>query len=258
MSRPAKAIVEYFPHFVQHGRTMFTLESKFGNDGYAFWFKLLEMLGASEHHFLNCNNPETWEYLLAKTRVSEETANEILCLLSRLDAIDNDLWDYRIIRSSNLIENLSPVYGRRTINVISNDEVLGLCIHKPDSTIVNVDINPQSIVKKSKVKDSNPQSVFAFENYTQNADLIQRLNEFIEMRKAIKKPMTDRAQRGLLTKLDDLASTDVEKIKILEQSIFNSWQGVFPLKQEGRASPQNMPRSGTRGSADTDSMGRPI
>jgi len=48
MARPNKQGVDYFPHFVNHGKTMFILEEKFGNNGYAFWFKLLELLGKEE------------------------------------------------------------------------------------------------------------------------------------------------------------------------------------------------------------------
>ena len=51
--RPKKAIVDYFPHFVSHGKTMFTIEMKYGNDGYAFWFKLLEILGSTENHYID-------------------------------------------------------------------------------------------------------------------------------------------------------------------------------------------------------------
>ena len=50
------------------------------------------------------------------------------------------------------------------------------------------------------------------------------------MRKKIKSPMTDRAIILMLKKLDDLASDDETKIAILNQSILNSWKGIFPLK----------------------------
>ena len=50
------------------------------------------------------------------------------------------------------------------------------------------------------------------------------------MRKQIKKPMTERALEIMLTKLDTLASTDAERIKVLEQSIEHSWQTVYPIK----------------------------
>lgn len=100
----------------------------------------------------------------------------------------------------------------------------------------NDPINKQNKSNQNK-KENNP-PISPFENYSQNGDLLQRLNEFVVMRKTIKKPMTDRAKKELLTKLDKLAKTDEEKIAILDQSIFNSWQGVFPLKQQGRNSPR--------------------
>lgn len=55
MARPTKETVDYFPHFVKCGRTIFILESKYGNDGYAFWFKLLEILGDTEGHYYDCS-----------------------------------------------------------------------------------------------------------------------------------------------------------------------------------------------------------
>lgn len=90
-------------------------------------------------------------------------------------------------------------------------------------------INKQNKSNQNKRKIT---PISPFDNYTENPDLIQRLQEFTETRKAIKKPMTDRAKKELLAKLDKLTNTDEEKISILEQSIFYSWQGVFPLKQE--------------------------
>jgi len=154
MPRPKKAIVDFFPHFVNNGKSIFVIESKFGNEGYAFWFKLLELLGASEHHFLDCNNIATWEFLLAKTKFKEEEANEMMDLLSKIGCINDDLWKENIIRSDKFIENLDALYQRRKINVITNEEVMGLCIRKLPLNGINVDIYPQSKVKDSEVKDS--------------------------------------------------------------------------------------------------------
>ena len=56
------------------------------------------------------------------------------------------------------------------------------------------------------------------------------IDDFKEFRKKIKKPMTDRAVELLIDKLNKLASDDETKIAILNQSIVNGWQGVFPLK----------------------------
>lgn len=66
--------------------------------------------------------------------------------------------------------------------------------------------------------------------YTSDNELKCTIMEFIKMRKAIKKPMTDRALRLLLKNLDKLSGDDKLKIDILNQSILNSWQGIFPIK----------------------------
>ena len=133
---------------------MFTIENKYGNDGYAFWFKLLELLGSTEHHYIDCNNSETWEFMLAKTRLNEISATEILDLFSRLGAIDKELWEHKIIRSQNFIDNLNTVYVRREINVYTKSDILGLCIQKLPLNGESVNIYPQSKVKESKGEES--------------------------------------------------------------------------------------------------------
>jgi hypothetical protein len=45
MAREQRRDVDYFPHECNHGRKMHIIESKYGNNGYAAWFKLLEELG---------------------------------------------------------------------------------------------------------------------------------------------------------------------------------------------------------------------
>jgi len=121
MARPRKATVDYFPHdtFASDGKTMFTLQSRFGNDGYAFWFKLLELLGRSEGHVFAYNNPAEWEYLLAITHVNEDTANNILATLVNLNAIDKELAEKKIIWCQHFVDNIADVYKRRQINLPS-------------------------------------------------------------------------------------------------------------------------------------------
>ena len=92
MARPKKETVDYFPHICAHKTTIFVLEQKYGNDGYAFWFKVLELLASSEGHYYDCRKPHLWEFLQAKTRLSEDKCNELLDLLAKLDAIDQELW----------------------------------------------------------------------------------------------------------------------------------------------------------------------
>ena len=69
-------------------------------------------------------------------------------------------------------------------------------------------------------------------DYTQNADLLDALRGFVEMRKEKKAPLTEHALSLLLKRLDGLGHSDAEKSEIVNQSVINSWKGFFALKQE--------------------------
>ena len=104
----------------------------------------------------------------------------------------------------------------------------------------------ESNTKQSKTKDKKESKKGGREtfndliaSYTENDTLYRVLGDYIQMRTAIRKPLTNRALELVFKKLDELARTDAEKIAILNQSILNSWQGLFPLKDNQR-----------RGSAD--------
>ena len=113
MARPAKTNVDYFPHMTHSGKTIAILEARWGNDGYAFWFKLLELLGDSQDFSFHCSRPADWEYLLSKTRVTEPMAQAILDKLAEIDAIDTECWLQKNVWSDNFVRNLEPVFEKR-------------------------------------------------------------------------------------------------------------------------------------------------
>ena len=140
MGRPTKETVDYYPHFVKGGRTIFILESKYGNDGYAFWFKLLEILGDAEGHYYDCSVPNNWAYILAKTRCSEDTAKDIINTLLTLGKIDSELWESKqVIWCQHFVDNLSSVYKRRNIEAPIKPSFHS---EKPQKTSVSVNENP--------------------------------------------------------------------------------------------------------------------
>lgn len=64
-------------------------------------------------------------------------------------------------------------------------------------------------------------------------DLALALEDFIEMRKKIKAPITPRGLELIIGKLNKLSNGDLKRsIEIVNQSVENSWKGVFPLRQE--------------------------
>ena len=86
--------------------------------------------------------------------------------------------------------------------------------------------------KEKKEKNDKKDKKKIIRDYTQNPKLITAINDFMEMRTKIKKPMTERALELLLNKLSAMADTEEEKIALLEQSITNSWLSIYPLKHD--------------------------
>lgn len=57
-------------------------------------------------------------------------------------------------------------------------------------------------------------------------------DDFVEMRRKIRKPLTDRAKREIVKDLVRLKAQGFDVAIVLEQSIKNSWQGVFEIKAD--------------------------
>lgn len=69
-------------------------------------------------------------------------------------------------------------------------------------------------------------------SYSDVPELNAALVSFVEYRKKIKKPMTDHAVKLMINKLNSMTASIEEQIEILNQSIVNGWQGIFPLKEK--------------------------
>ena len=182
MATARKTKVDYFPHYCSSGKTIFILESQFGNDGYSFWFKLLELLCESDNQFFDCSETCNWRFLLARMKIVETKAKEIIDTLVLLGAIDKKLWEEKqIIWSDNLVKNLGYLYSRRSSRApVKPGEENETCNKIPDSVgslLQNTrlsgefvtkneqntrlsgeicNIFPQSKVKESKVNTSTP------------------------------------------------------------------------------------------------------
>lgn len=63
---------------------------------------------------------------------------------------------------------------------------------------------------------------------------IDQWSGFLAMRVSIKAKTTEYARKLLLSKLGKLRASGEEPEKVLEQSIENSWKGLFPIHQNGQ------------------------
>lgn len=114
MARPTKLSVDYFPHFVGQGKTIRILQGKYGIKGYAFLFKLLEAISASDTMCLDWNRMIDREYFAADTETDIPESENIIELLTQIGLIDADLWhEKHLIWCQNLVDNLSDVWKKR-------------------------------------------------------------------------------------------------------------------------------------------------
>ncbi|WP_432647425.1 helix-turn-helix domain-containing protein [Mitsuokella sp.] len=81
---------------------------------------------------------------------------------------------------------------------------------------------------KKKEKEKDPFDV-------PSPQLREALKGFADSRKALHKPMTIRAKKLTLAKLEQLAPhNEVRQVAILNQSVERGWQGVFDIEQDKR------------------------
>lgn len=243
MARPKKRTVDYFPHQCNHGKTMYIIEQKYGNDGYAFWFKLLELLGTAEGHYLQFINPEDWEFLQAKTRTSDSFCQEILDLLARLDAIDRELWEsYRVVWIQNFVDGIADVYRNRRAETPKRP-----CFYnqKPGEDEVSTPDNPQSKLKETIVKETIINTPSIIDVFNQNIHPITPL----EMEK-LDDWLQEMPEEVVIEAIKEAVSANVRKWSYIN-GILTNWknegittlEGVMARKRDERGAQVGKDRS---------------
>lgn len=154
MARKKKNTVDYFPHLIQEGKAMFIIESKYKNDGYATWFKILERLAKSENHYIDLSSNKELMYLASKCNISEDLLKSIINDLVDLDKFDKDLWEQNIIWSQDFVDNISDLYKRRDSEIPTKELICQHLSIKYKHNGLDVGKSTYSKVKDSIVKET--------------------------------------------------------------------------------------------------------
>lgn len=92
----------------------------------------------------------------------------------------------------------------------------------------NTPISPKGETREKAISD-------VFFNYAgDKPELLKALQDFEEHRKALRKPLTDKARQLLIKKLNKLAGNTERKIELLETAIECGWLTIYPPKVENR------------------------
>jgi hypothetical protein len=89
--------------------------------------------------------------------------------------------------------------------------------------VTNIDYRKEDKTIEKKIREDIVEMLSPFD---------VAFNDFLDMRKKMRKPPTEKAIELIKKSLNNLAETEEDKILILEQSIKKSWLDVFPLKQD--------------------------
>ena len=186
----------------------------------------------------------TINYLIAQGML-EKVDNHHYILVETLKLIGSETSKAELMRKKRGIEKEIVKNGNNVTKVLpdvtnalptryqSVTEVL------PDVTNcyteIEIEKEKESELKKEleseKKKEKRETYVSILDSYTSNDSLKSSLNDFLEMRKKMK-GFTTRAFKLALNKLDELSNDDDEKIKIVNQSVMNSWKSFYELKEE--------------------------
>ena len=106
-------------------------------------------------------------------------------------------------------------------------------VSKDKQTLASAKQNEASVSTETKA-DTETKAV-SKRVAAEKSDFEKTVDDFLEMRRKIKKPATARAMNTIRNKLQGLAPDDEPmQIRILEQSIECCWQTVYPLKDDSR------------------------
>lgn len=245
MARPKRQTVDFFLHYCKGGKTLYILEGKYGNDGYAFWFKLLELLGESEGHFYSCKNSVEWEFLLAKTRMRGEIASSIIDTLIDLGKVDAELWrEGRIIWIENFVKYLSEVYKRRKIDLPQKPtlDTETELMHTEttitdDRNAVNGDFSKQKHdrVEKSRVDKSREREEKSrlLPAHTCEA-VVDAWNTILGDHLPKVQTLTEGRKEALKARLEELSSDMDEAVRMLTEAFEKVKQSTFLLGDNDR------------------------
>lgn len=203
-----------------------------GNNIVLIWVMLLTMAGRCNSGgmiFLTENIPYTPKMLADELDFEENTVKLALQALEQLNMIVTDQGFFSIAGWDEYqnIEGMEKIREQNRIRKQRQREKEKLLLGDGNVKSRDSHATDKEEDKEKKEKKKKETKVFS-----DDAELNQAILAFMEFRKSIKKPMTDHAVALLINKLNGMTSYIPEQIEIINQSIVNGWQGVFPLKND--------------------------
>lgn len=198
-------------------------------------------------NYMNPKNIETIEgdieYFSRILRCQADEAYAIITALQQQETCNVNISRSKIITLTS--RRIKKANNIRENNKIRKQKQRGYAIVTPEVThdvtphVTGEKLEVRSYIKKEVKKENKKKEkerAFILPIALQHLQAIW--NDFLAMRKQIKKPASDRAQLAISNKLIKLRDSGNDPQAVLEQSIINNWRDVFPLKDNGSAKPK--------------------
>lgn len=133
-----------------------------------------------------------------------------------------------VLQKDNMI--VKKTDRKKTTIIIENYSNFQDCetTEKPKKDRKKTTKKPQKDTNNNDNNENNENKII----YVADAQLNQAIISFVAFREKIKKPMTEHAIDLMIKKLQKMTPIVEKQIEIINQSILNGWQGIFPLKEE--------------------------
>lgn len=205
-----------------------------GNNIVLIWVMLLTMAGRCNSGgmiFLTENIPYTPKMLADELDFEENTVVLALEALQRLNMVVTDKGCFTIAGWEEY-QNTDRLAEIREYNRLAKQKSRAKQKLLPDVNDMSMTCQSCHDTDKEEDKEKKEKKKIETKSFSDDAELNQAILAFMEFRKSIKKPMTGHAVDLLISKLNGMTSYIPEQIEIINQSIVNGWQGVFPLKND--------------------------
>lgn len=163
MARPQKQGLDYFPHDTDamNDEKLEIMQLLYGNDGYAFYFKMLERIYRTPDFMLDVSDAETKKVMIKKCDVDEMMFDMMLQSCIKHGLFDASLFnEFGIVSSDGIIKRAEIVISKRQ-KMRQRYENQGVVVSAAETmqklsrnTAETMSETRQSKEKKSKEKES--------------------------------------------------------------------------------------------------------
>jgi spore germination protein YaaH len=154
MARPKKEGMDYFPHDTDavNDEKIEALRYLYGNDGYAFYFILLERIYRTKNFELDVSDAETIQILSRKVGVNEEKFHQMLETSLKRGCFDKQAYEESHVLTSEGIKKRASVVVEKRVKMRDKYQSSKDSVSDAETTQETEVETPQSKEKESKEK----------------------------------------------------------------------------------------------------------